>query len=369
METKKELLCIKKNIEKLEQVSKQPKSYAEAAGNKHIKEVPKTKPAMISTSSSLPRVPSPTAPPCESMKSRPPTPRTSSPRRSPFQCLPKVLYVGDSVGHTADLRKIERSHKCRIRSARAYSSTVDKKAKWPLRNFKDVVEENLMNPGNENYDILVMSAPTVDITNLDTIKTSQDENEQIVKESCAHMFKVAQDALTQHTELTKVIVMEHPPRFDDENRAKLAKLANFTLNQLWSLSTLKSKISIGHHSLESTGLGLTHLARYKDLSNGNYDGVHLYGRTGVRDYTDSVRSILTVSLSVDTPAQSVPWSVSGSRDDDHTSCSQAQYQWRQLQKIHKNRQTHSSANTRYVNNSSYRSIPTQNRFNVFSQGN
>ena len=163
------------------------------------------------------------------------------------------------------------------------------------------------------------------------------------------------------------------PRFDDEIRSKLAQLANSTLNQLWSLSTLKSKISIEHHSLESAGMGPSYLARYKDMLNGKYDGVHLYGRTGVRDYTDSVRSILMVSLSVDTPAQSVPWSVSGSRYDDHTSCEQAQYQWRQTQNRHKNRHTNIASNKRYVTQPSYiqlyKSVPTQNRFSVFNQGN
>ena len=120
-------------------------------------------------------------------------------------------------------------------------------------------------------------------------------------------------------------------------------------------------------------MGPTHLARYKDMFSGKYDGVHLYGRTGVRDYTDSVRSIFMVSLSADTPVQSVSRSVSGSRDDDHTSCEQAQYQWRQTQNRHKNRKTVSTANKGHVTQSSYsqlhRSVPTQNRFSVFSQGN
>ena len=63
-----------------------------------------------------------------------------------------------------------------------------------------------------------MTAPTVDITNLDIVKTSQKENERLVKESSAKMFKLAQDALKQHSGLTKVIIMEHPPRFDDASR-------------------------------------------------------------------------------------------------------------------------------------------------------
>ena len=41
-------------------------------------------------------------------------------------------------------------------------------AKWPESNFKDVVKVELDNQGADKYKVLVMSAPTVDITNLDT---------------------------------------------------------------------------------------------------------------------------------------------------------------------------------------------------------
>ena len=73
-------------------------------------------------------------------------------RRSRTSALDKkVLYVGDSIAHRANLRLIEESLKCRIRSVKAYSSVWDKEARWPEKNFNEVVKHNLNNSGKEKY--------------------------------------------------------------------------------------------------------------------------------------------------------------------------------------------------------------------------
>ena len=78
--------------------------------------------------------------------------------------------------------------------------------------------------------------------------------------------------------------MEHPPRFDDKLKSKLALQANSTMRQLWDISPLKEKIFIGLHSLECYGGGSTHQGRYKDYKTGRYDAVHFYGKTGIKDF-------------------------------------------------------------------------------------
>ena len=59
--------------------------------------------------------------------------------RSYFNKQPKVLYVADSVGHSASMRGVEKAQKVRIRTAHAYSSVNDVKARWPEWNFTDQV--------------------------------------------------------------------------------------------------------------------------------------------------------------------------------------------------------------------------------------
>ena len=151
-----------------------------------------------------------------------------------------------------------------------YSSVHDINAKWPEQNFTDVVNYALKNPGLENYDVLVLSAPTVDITNMDTSKLSPLDNTEIYQQnviiSTQNMFSLAQAALEQNRNLKSVVLMEHTPRFDGLDvdptslKPNLVKLANSTLNQLWLNSHLKNKISIGHHSLENSGTETAHLA-------------------------------------------------------------------------------------------------------------
>ena len=284
-----------------------------------------------------------------------------------------MLYIGDSIGHTANLRLVEKASNCRVVSASAYSSVQDARARWPGQNFKNVVEDKLKNPSNEEYDVLVMSSPTVDISNLDTNlhpnSTTENLEEKAINSS-KNMFNTAEEALNNNANLKRVIIMEHPPRFDDPLKSKLAELANTTLNQLWSISTLNSKICIGRHSLVGYGSGSTHLARYKDYNTGRYDGVHLYGRTGVKDYTDSVKSMLVIAMKVQHPNN-----ISGDKysntlgDDDHTTCEQAVYQWRQVQR----RRQDSAAQYRYthtpLHGQSPGSVHTSNRFAFFNQEN
>ena len=254
--------------------------------------------------------------------------------------------MADSVGHSASIWDVENSSNIRIRAARTYSSVYDKEARWPGYNYTDCVNYALKNPGTENFDILVMSAPTVDISNMDTSKktpTSSSENfQKDARKSSHNMFRLAERSLRDNPKLNKVIIMEHPPRFDNPAvdpislKPALAKLANTTLGKLWLNSKLKDKIVIGQHSLESSGLGDAHNARYVNPITGKYDGVHLYGPTGCKDYTNSLKSILMMALSKNefgtAPAE------------EHVACPQAKYQ--------KKKQVPS--------------VPTKNRFSVFN---
>ena len=58
-----------------------------------------------------------------------------------------------------------------------------------------------------------------------------------------------------------------------------------------SVSTkLKDKLVVGIHNLDCTG-GIRE-ARYRDIRSNRYDGVHMYGPSGMKAYTISVLNIL-----------------------------------------------------------------------------
>ena len=88
----------------------------------------------------------------------------------------KILFVGDSVGHTANLKYIETSMRCQLESLRAYSSVMDQNARWPSKNFNDVITNHLR--GQKEFNVVVMSAPTVDISNLNLEKLSRSQCEE-----------------------------------------------------------------------------------------------------------------------------------------------------------------------------------------------
>ena len=164
---------------------------------------------------------------------------SSQKSRSSFNSKTKVLYVADSVGHTASAKQLESYSKTRIVTAKAYSSVHDRTARWPEKNFTDVVKHNLENSGREDYDVLIMTAPTVDISNLDTSKVQPSDSTDVLQQSAvisAHnMFSLATRSLEMNQTLKKVIIIEHPPRFDSTENAPmslkppLANLVNFTI--------------------------------------------------------------------------------------------------------------------------------------------
>ena len=180
--------------------------------------------------------------------------------------------------------------------------------------------------------MLVMSAPTVDITNIDTSNVAQkDIYQQKVITSCNNMFNIAQKSLNQNPNLTKVVIMEHIPRFDSPDngpsslKPDLATLANVTIGQLWLNSPLKHKIFIGRHSLESSGAGPAHLARYENRYTGRFDGVHLYGKTGCEDFTNSVKSIRMLALAENKQLNTTD-GIGTAHGYNHRNCAQAKFQ-------------------------------------------
>ena len=241
---------------------------------------------------------------------------------------PKVLYIGDSIAHNANFAAIEKETNSRINTIKAYSSIKDSRATWPNKNLTDVTPFALTNTYEEDaYTHLVIAAPTVDISNMNTSKLFDGDNVEVYKQnvitSCHNTLAVAHNALQNLPNLEKVVVMEHAPRFDEENidptglKPMLAKLANSTFAQMWHSSMFKDKLVIGKHSLDCTNDQRD--IRYRDERSNRYDGVHMYSSYGKRAFTRSVTKILKALL----PFTPQPYSSSSC---PHSTCLQAMYQ-------------------------------------------
>ena len=202
--------------------------------------------------------------------------------KTPFMMQPKVLYVSDSVGSSANMRLVEKFSKTRVRSLKVSGSEEE---------LQQTVESNLEFPGREAYDILAISAPTDDITKLNLHQSSRTDIKQQVHNSCLKVFNVAKYALSNHNDLKKVILLNHPPRFDNKVKSEMALYANETMNKLVEESQLKNLV-IGSHNLACIGIGKTFDARYKDSLSKRVDGIHFFGPLGTKHYSESLTNIL-----------------------------------------------------------------------------
>ena len=226
---------------------------------------------------------------------------TKARKQTYFESKPPVLFVGDSVGHNTNFRTLEIVTNTTIKTARAYSSSKDIIAKFPEKNMMDVTEKELE---KREFDHLVLTAPTVDITNIDTSKFKPNDDTNGLKEkaglSCYNMIKIAEDSLKNHPKLKNVTILGHTPRYDSREidpaglKPNIAHFANNYLLELWLYSPLKDKIHIGNHNLECSGA--VRAQRYTDGRTGRHDGVHMYGEAGKKAYSESLLNVLLTSF-------------------------------------------------------------------------
>ena len=237
-----------------------------------------------------------------------PQPPSSAPKReSKYLSKPRILYVGDSVAQNIDPRIIEKNTGSRLTTAKAYSSIEDNRSRWPRKNVQEVTNKHLDGVSKEDkFAHLILGAPTVDITNLNTSGVKPEDNTEFFKKevvvSCMNIFSTAQNALTKHPNLKSVTIMEHPPRYDNVDvdpsflKHKLAKYASDVFRQLWSTSSLRHKIVLGlSQGLECSGK--VRLARYTRTHDIKHDGIHMYGVSGRAAFCRSVTAIINSVLS------------------------------------------------------------------------
>ena len=303
----------------------------------------------------------PPAPSSPSLSPTCPPPHPASPSR-PRASTPKpksqILIVGDSITNSLDTKVIAKATDAKISKVKAYSSVHDEvsniakeASKFPHLNFETVCQKEL---DKTEFDVLVLQAGSVDITNLNTRGNATEHFEyfnQEVNKSAENLFNVAESSLRNHSELKKVVIMKQTPRYDEQIsdplqiKPALAEIYNTKLSNLWVNSSLKDKIFVGsHESIACTG-GIRE-ARYRCTQSKKFDGIHLYGPSGMKTYTNSVIQILkgAALISADSPP-----------------CLQFQHQSR-VSGVRQASQCHSWIQDRDIRRRNTRSRANQNRF-------
>ena len=202
---------------------------------------------------------------------------------------PRVLFIGDAIGHNVDVRHLEEATNSLIDKERAFLTKYDQDSFNPDENF---LYASLNAPSKRDYNYAVLQGLSADITNLG-ITTGDPPNLEILKQevyvASQNMISAARNIILKNPGIEKVLILDCPPRFDPESvdpaqlKPKLAKYGNKILIDELEKCDVKAKISIGHHTLP------------KKLQQ-NIDGhparkgydVHLFGPDGRNFYTRSV---------------------------------------------------------------------------------
>ena len=121
-------------------------------------------------------------------------------------------------------------------------------------------------------------------------------------------------------------------------------------------STLKEKIFVGNHTIECSGS--IREARYRETRTGRFDGLHLFGSSGQKAYTNSVLNILKKAEMVDLSFE-------------HSDCPQTRHQARNRNYVKRNNNWQMDVDSRKAEcgkkifsrvYNNYE-VPTRNRFN------
>ena len=249
-----------------------------------------------STATSSPSVPQPTTRATSS--STPPKHPTPQP-----QDKPNILFVGDSISNHANIKVLEEATNAEFVTTKAYSAVYDdvsnnvkEAAHFSHKNFLKVVPTEAV---KANFDHMVIQAGSVDISNLKTDVNPMDHLEYFKQEvvmSAKNVFDSCLLALEKQPTLKSVVIMKQTPRYDPLSsdplsiKPALSQLFNNTLTEMLISCPLKNKIFLGTHNVDCSGA--IQSVRYMHTKTGRFDGVHLYGASGGKAYTNSVINIL-----------------------------------------------------------------------------
>jgi hypothetical protein len=178
----------------------------------------------------------------------------------------KILFIGNSISASADIKVIADATRSKIVTAKAYSDVHDdvsnvtkEPAYYPRKNFLQVVPTEAV---KDAFVHLIIQAGSVDITNLKTKGNSNEHIKYFKQEtviSAKNIFNSGVIALEHQPTLKSVIFMKQTPRYDPLDvdplsmKQALSHLFNNTLMELWMNSSMKEKIFVGSHNIECSG--------------------------------------------------------------------------------------------------------------------
>ena len=209
----------------------------------------------------------------------------------------KMCFIGDSVAKVLDRKVIEKATGLevkRVTAHTAFNNNSLKQSNEKSASTNSSLHEILKAETSHEVDVLVVQAPSDDITSLDTTEDKARTNEEYLKQqtiiAATNVISEVSNTLKSNPSIKKAIIMECTPRYDTISedplsaKAGLISLYNDTLEQSLLSSSLKDRILLGSHNLECSGGVRSARFGWKN----RFDGIHLRGVSGQKAYTESL---------------------------------------------------------------------------------
>ena len=206
------------------------------------------------------------------------------------------MWVADSILSNVDFDFLSSKMKKKVKNVKAYTASFEEKARFPNKNFIDVIDHEI-NKGS--FNTLVIGGGSVDISNLDT-NTDPEKNIPALRETViasAHkLFSIAETVLSNYPAIRKVVLMKRTPRYDPaENdpmslKPQLSSLADSVSFGIWCDSKFKDRLILGGQDIPSSDI--EHRDVFGNPQEQDYDGLHMRGPAGRTFLTRSIQKVL-----------------------------------------------------------------------------
>ena len=204
------------------------------------------------------------------------------------------LIVGDSHVKSLNMRKLEGalkgkklSNPASSRPSEASAYTTSKywpNAKYPSSNLEDRLPKLL---NEKKYSNLIVRTPSNNITNIEDMP--KDQQDMMAVDTPLETLAMVEKALKDNKSLKKAVIIELPPRTDNDRLSELTEFSNFVLKEAANKSKYRNQISIG-------ALDTMYDYNERDIFGSpnyhKYDGIHMHGKLGRKVYSNCVVAAL-----------------------------------------------------------------------------
>ena len=237
-----------------------------------------------------------------------------------------IIWFGTSISKALDRNKFEEDTQTKMKFVKAFGIKAEGDQFFPELNVTDTVNKVLE---KDEPQAIILQAGSIEISNIDVKQALMDTEKDIeqykkdwaakVEEDSANLYDVAVKAIEKNPTM-KVVIVKRLPRYDPDSsdpkqiKSQLSRFGNDVYDQLWFKGGSPKNIYIVDFELNCSSSGYLKDLIYGQITERNYDGIHLRGGGAQRHFTyRAVNAIKPILRAGDEQLAAA---------DNHTNCPQ-----------------------------------------------